>query len=243
MTNRFKVENYPNIEKASQALAQKITEMACSSVAQNGRFSLVLSGGKTPRRLYELIGTKFSHQIPWANVHLFWGDERWISHDSEESNFYLASSTFLKRVSIPKGNIHPIPVQELTPRTAAEKYEKTLRLFFQDSKKKTAGFFFDVVLLGLGHDGHTASLFPGSQALYEKSKWVVPVEAPDSFSVRKRLTLTYPLINHSRSVFFLVSGEQKRRLVNTMHLYRRSPSSVYPAEMVSPKGELVFYCG
>ena len=155
--------------QAGQAAARTISE----SVRGAGRCSLVLSGGNTPRSLYGLLASEFRDQIPWAHVHVFWGDERYVAPDDPDSNYRMAKETLLDHVPCPAGNVHPMPTHFPSADAAARDYENTLRNYFG-----TDWPHFDLSLLGLGEEGHTASLFPGSPALGELTRWVVAVKTP-----------------------------------------------------------------
>src|SRR5688572_24616891 len=167
--------------QAGQAAARTISE----SVRGAGRCSLVLSGGNTPRTFYGLLASEFRDQIPWPHIHIFWGDERYVSPHDPDSNYRLARETLLDHVPCPAANIHPMPTQFASPEDAARDYERTLRNYFG-----TDWPHFDLLLLGIGKEGHTASLFPGSRALRERTRWVAAVETPANPSLR--LTLTLP---------------------------------------------------
>jgi len=235
------VKVYPDLEQTCSALAERIVELSRESIEQKQTFSLVLSGGKTPRTLFQLLGTQYSKMIQWNAVHLFWGDERWVPLHHHESNYAMADEFLISKVSIPKKNVHPMPVNAKNPVIGAEIYEKELRQYFNEIETIETGFTFDAVILGLGEDGHTASLFPESPALSEAGKWVVPVKAPASYLTADRLTLTFPAINNSKNVFFLVSGEEKTKIVDSI-LKRECPElKKHPAEMVLPKGQLSWF--
>jgi 6-phosphogluconolactonase len=206
MTMRTAVQYrvFDTLEALSRDAAERLVELARRG---NGRFAVCLSGGSTPKRLYEdLAAAPLAAQCPWDHLHWFWGDERFVPHDHPDSNFRLASEAFLSRVPIPDGHIHAIPTVPLSPAEAAERYEAALRDFHgADASGKR--WLFDVTLLGLGEDGHIASLFPSSAALDETQRWVVPVARAGSAA---RITLTYPALAMSRIVVFLVAGARKR---------------------------------
>ena len=185
-------------EQAAAATADTIVD----AVRRHGRCSFVLSGGNTPRALYRLLASKYRDRIPWPQVHVFWGDERDVPPDDPASNYRMARESLLDHVTIPARNIHPIPTQGPSPDAAAGDYERTLRV-----EAGRLNLRFDLVLLGLGEDGHTASLFPGSPALHETARWVVAVTAPVKPS--SRLTLTFPAITSAARIFVLVSGAGK----------------------------------
>ncbi len=235
------VKVFPNLKQSCAALAERIVELSRESIEQKKTFSLVLSGGRTPRLLYNILGTQYAEKIQWDFVHLFWGDERWVPCNHQESNYAMAFETLISKVSIPQKNIHPMPVDTLSPDKGADIYEKSLKDFFANSESDVRGITFDAVLLGLGEDGHTASLFPDSPALLETKKWVVPVQAPASYPTRSRLTLTIPAINSSKDVFFLVSGEKKGKIVQSILKREKTLRKKFPAERIQPKGHLTWF--
>ena len=177
------VRKFANVRKASEAAVQIIIAVARKAITEKGFFSLILAGGSTPRLTYQLLAEPASaRQIPWQQCYFFWGDERWLPLSHPDSNFALVHETLFARVNVPTSNIFPMPTEERSPEKAARLYEKRLRDFFQDRmpppSKHGSGTDdfppFDLVLLGMGPDGHTASLFPGSPHLEEKNKWVSP---------------------------------------------------------------------
>jgi 6-phosphogluconolactonase len=172
------------------------------AVRTRGKCSIVLSGGSTPRTLYSLLASEFREQIPWTHVHLFWGDERYVPPEDPRGNFRMAKETLLDHVPCPAENIHRMPTHFPAADTAARDYERTLRSEFVKEWPD-----FDLVLLGLGDDGHTASLFPGSVALAERTRWVVAAHAPAE--PRLRLTLTLPALTRAATVYFLAAGSDK----------------------------------
>lgn len=203
------------------------------SVQTNGTCSVVLSGGNTPRTLYRMLSSQFRDQIPWTKVHVFWGDERYVPPDDPKSNYRMATETLLDHVSCPAGNVHPMPTHLLDPDVAAGDYEKTLRTYFSEAWPR-----FDLVLLGLGEEGHTASLFPGSPALEETRRWVVAVKAPSE--PRLRLTLTLPALTEAANIYFLVAGSNKAQAL--YHVLTGSPDpKSYPASGIRRAGGTVIW--
>jgi len=192
-------------EQLAQGVADWIVERAR---AQPHRFAPCLSGGETPKRLYELIGAAPRRErFPWERTHWFWGDERVVPHDDPRSNFHMVRQALLRHVPIPPANIHAIPTESKSPATDAAEYEAALKRFYGADKLDAGRPLFDLTLLGLGEDGHIASLFPGSPALTETERWVVPVVGEGEFD---RITLTYPALASSAAVAFLVVGDRKR---------------------------------
>jgi len=229
-----RVRVFQDLEAMSRAVAELFTTLAKRCIAAQGRFTVALSGGATPRRLYTLLGsTPYRENIEWKHAHVFWADERCVPGDHPENNFKLAVDTFLSRVAMPKENIHRIK-GEKGPGHAAQDYEQELRSFFG-----TASFpVFDLIILGAGEDGHTASLFPGSASLHERTRLAVPVylEPPKP----NRVTLTLPVLNHAAEVLFLASGRAKTGVVHAI-IENGNPMR-YPAGLVQPvRGSLTWF--
>ena len=203
--------------RAAEAVARTIND----AVRSAGRCSLVLSGGNTPRTLYGLLASRFREQIPWAHVHVFWGDERYVPSEDSRSNYRMAKETLLDHVPCPAANIHPMPTHFPSADAAARDYERTLRSHFLEEWPD-----FDVVLLGIGDDAHTASLFPGSLALAERTRWVVAAQAP--VEPQLRLTLTLPALTRAGAVHVLVAGATKAEALR--HVLERPGDWIkYPA--------------
>jgi 6-phosphogluconolactonase len=215
--------------------AERFVALAGSASAQSGRFAVALSGGSTPRALYALLASAvYRKRIDWSRTHLFWGDERCVPPAHPESNFRMVRESLLSRLEIPAENIHRM-AGEKEPEAAAADYEKELRRFFNSTGLPR----FDLILLGLGEDGHTASLFPGSTVVGENHRWVAPlyVERLKAY----RLTLTLPVINAAAQVTFLVAGENKASIVKDL-LAPGADSSAYPAGRVKPSnGQLTWF--
>jgi 6-phosphogluconolactonase len=233
------VRLFPDLHDASQALAKRLVEVARDVLAAKDSFALALSGGKTPRSLYAFLAREHSSEISWERVHIFWGDERCVSQESKDSNFAMAYESLISKVQLPAQNVHRIPAEISPPEKAAGDYERVIREFFKPAEEES--FLFDAMILGIGDDGHTASLFPRSSALEEKSRWALAVNAPPSFSPQKRITLTLPLINRSRSIFFLASGTKKREVVREILKNPETAQRRYPAAMIRPLGSVAWY--
>lgn len=225
---------YPDADALAQAAAEKIAALAAEAVAQRGHFSLVLSGGSTPRKLYSLLATDaYRTRIEWKNTHLFWGDERTVPPDHADSNYRMAKETLLDHAPLLPENIHRI-AGELEPVQAAQAYEQVLKTYFGE---KTAPRF-DTILLGMGDDGHVASLYPHSRALAESSRWVAEnyVERTNTW----RITLTTAVLNAATAILILVSGENKAKIVYEVLRGEFHPHK-FPAQMVKPvAGQLVW---
>ena len=220
-----------------ESLARHVADwLLAEAGAKQGRFAIALSGGSTPRLLYEhLAAPPYLEKFPWERAHWFWGDERFVPEDDPLSNYRMAREALLSKAPIPAASIHPIPTEHLDPEAAAADYERRLRSFYGAGQLDPARPLFDVTLLGLGTDGHTASLFPGSPALQEKTKWVTAVigEKPEP-----RITLTLPALDSSRHVAFLVAGVDKREMLAR---FRQGDESL-PAARVHPVGTLHIFC-
>ena len=197
------------------------------SIAERGRFMVALSGGSTPKTLYELLARE---QLAWDKVHFFWSDERHVPPDHPESNYRMANEALLSHVPILQNHVHRVPAENPNAAEAAEQYEQTLKDVTNQSLPR-----LDLILLGLGTDGHTASIFPGSEVLHE-TKRLVAAPWVEKFHAY-RITMTLPLINNGASVVFLVSGKEKAKIVKEV---LEGPEK-YPAQAVKPtNGELLW---
>jgi 6-phosphogluconolactonase len=220
-----------------EAAAQELVRAATVAVAERGRFTIALSGGSTPRSLYALLAGSASESLPWAKMFFFWGDERAVPPTSSESNYRMVEESLLSKVPIPPANVFRIPAENPDVNAAAEAYEQTLRDFFAVEPREFPRF--DLILLGLGPDGHTASLFPETAALQEKSRWVVAnwVQKLNA----SRITLTLPVLNAAREVAFLVSGIDKAPVLREV-LEGNAPGEKYPSKLVRPAdGKLIWF--
>jgi 6-phosphogluconolactonase len=219
---------YPDLESLSQAAAGLFVQQAAEAVAARGRFSVALSGGSTPRRTYELLAQPpCRDQVSWDRLHVFWGDERCVPEGDPRRNALLAQHTFLNSVPIPPAQIHPIFCQR-SPGEAAAEYEALLREFFTGQPPR-----FDLIFLGLGGDGHTASLFPRTGVLQERQKWAAEVYVPEQGLYR--VTLTAALINQAALVAFLVSGADKAKILKEVLTGPSEPLRL-PAQLIRPEG-------
>lgn len=243
------VREFTNIRQASDAAVRSIIDIARFAVADTGFCTIVLAGGSTPRQTYELLAAAANaEQMPWQLSHFFWGDERWLPSNHPDSNFSMADKTLLSRVPVPAANIHRITTWHNNPETGAGLYEKHLQNFFRSmSRAKTNSTpadltipCFDLVLLGMGTDGHTASLFPGSNLLEEKKKWVAAVPAGEGSPPVARITLTLPVLNRAKNILFLLAGSPKREILNTILTRPDEAEALYPAARVQPAGNLVW---
>lgn len=213
-------------EATAQAAAKRVIELGHAAITSSGVFRLVLAGGSTPKRAYEILAEpQYRDALPWEKVHVYFGDERTVPPDHSQSNYRMAREAMLSKLPIPEAHVHRME-GEKDPEQAAATYESQLRAVF-------AGLDWprlDLVLLGMGDDGHTASLFPGTKALDEKSAWVVANHVPQQETWR--ITLSAPAINHARHVLFLVTGASKAdRLIEI--LPEGSPVK-YPSQLIDP---------
>lgn len=199
-----------------------------SAIQQRGLCTIALSGGSTPKPLYEAIATQ---QLPWDKIHVFWGDERYVPPDHPDSNQLMARRAWLDRVEIPAQNIHAVPTDKPNPADAAQEYEAQIKQFFHTS----AGEFpaMDVNLLGMGDDGHTASLFPHTEALQVCDRLITVGSAYG----QPRITFTVPMINQARCVIFLVAGANKRPALAQVFA-PVADELTYPSRLVQPQAEL-----
>lgn len=223
--------------------AELFAAHAKAAIQERGIFTVALSGGSTPKALYHLLATgpQFAGQIAWDKIHLFWGDERFVPHDHPESNYRMVKEQMLGAVPIPADNIHPVNTAIAEPEECAADYGRKLRAFFRERNllSSCGGPAFDLNFLGLGADGHTASLFPESKALTETHHWCAAnwVEKFQSW----RITLTYPAINSARVIAFLAVGPDKAGRVAEI-LGPDSAAHHYPAQFVQPSsgGQLLW---
>ena len=220
-----------------QAAAEEVIRSATSAITERGRFTIALSGGSTPKNLYTLIAANASASLPWDRMFFFWGDERHVPPDNPDSNYRMAKETLLSKVAIPPANIFRIPAENPDALAAADAYEQTLRKFFAVAPGEFPRF--DLILLGIGPDGHTASLFPETAALEERSRLVVAnwVEKLQT----NRITFTLPVLNAARCVAFLVSGTDKAAVLHEV-LEGNAPAEKYPSKLVRPsEGKLIWF--
>lgn len=202
-TSRGEVLVFSNEQAIAEAATPMVIDFLEARAKEAGRATLVLSGGGTPKPLYERLAREAPASL-WKRVHIFFGDDRCVPPGHEDSNYRLAQTTILGDIDIPEANIHRIE-GEREPNEAASRYETLLREFFDDADPD-----FDVQILGVGDDGHTASLFPESPTLDEKDRWVIASVGPPEMPVRDRVTMTFPAINASRLGLVLVAGEGKK---------------------------------
>lgn len=225
------MQDYPSVEELALAAAGLFRQFALEAVESSGIFCAALSGGSTPKRMYQILSENpYKDTTPWQNIHFFWSDERYVPLNDSQSNAGMAFKNLLNNVPVPKENIHPIPYLS-TPEESAQSYEKTLRDFFSGQLQG-----FHLVMLGMGADGHTASLFPHTEVLHEKKRWAREVYLKEQES--HRITLTYPIINSAANVVFLVQGKEKAATLSKV-LKGASGIEDFPVSGIHPeKGEL-----
>lgn len=218
----------------AETAANIFTRTAKDCVMQTNLITVAISGGSTPRDMHKLLGQEpYRSEIPWSKSHIFWVDERCVSVDDPASNFGQAKKDFLERISIPLEQIHPMP-GEFAPEEGAKNYQAEMQKVFQTKEEDFP--IFDLIFLGMGKDGHTASLFPGARSSHAPGRWVITVKGgdPDVY----RLTLTYDVLNRAKRVTFLVSGKEKAPMVKTL---LEDKDVGLPAQKIQPvKGKLTW---
>ena len=220
----------PDKQALSERALEIVVERINTALETRGICTLALAGGSTPKPLYEALSLL---NLPWERLHIFWGDERYVSRDHPDSNQGMARQAWLDKIDIPPENIHPMPTDSQDAVLDAQKYETQLRQWFNLTGSEFPTF--DLILLGMGDDGHTASLFPHTAAL-DVGDRSITVGDKDG---QPRLTFTVPLINHARSVLFLVSGESKRPALAQVFA-EVSDARAYPSRLIHPQGELIW---
>jgi len=236
MPSAPQVRVFPSSHELFRAAAEEFCVVGSRAIQEHGRFTVALSGGSTPRGLHQELVSNFASALPWKDVFFFWGDERHVPPDFPESNFRMANETLLSKLPIPADNIFRMPGELPDANQGAALYEERLREFFRPAP----GAFphFDFILLGMGTDGHTASLFPGTRALEEKEDFVAGnwVEEHSTY----RITFTYPLLNAAANVMFLISGGGHK--ADMVKKALQDPTANLPCQAVQPvNGNLMWY--
>jgi 6-phosphogluconolactonase len=232
-----KAKKTTDISANADELAQKAADWISGYIAEvlkkQGRFTIALSGGNTPKKLYALLASeKYRKKIDWDKLHFFWGDERHLPFTDERNNAKMAFDTLLNHVPVRKEHIH-IMQTDITPGASATAYEQTLHTYFHNTP-----FSFDLVLLGLGDNAHTLSLFPGYDNIHEREKWVMAFLLAEQ--KMHRITLTAPIVNNARRVAFLVSGGDKAEALYQV-LYGLHDPDLYPAQLIQPYAESPYW--
>jgi 6-phosphogluconolactonase len=229
-----RLDVFPDLATASEALADVLIQRARESVAARGRFRWVISGGHTPLPLFELLGGPRGRRIPWAQTEVFFADERCVPPRSPSSNYRLARTTFLGRVPIPRASVHRIRGEVRPPFRAASEYARLMGPL--PSSRSLDAARFDAVLLGIGPDGHTASLFPHAPALRERRRPVVAVRRAGQPPYIPRITMTLAALGSSREIHFLVSGRDKAEALRAIFRASARGSANWPASQVRSRG-------
>ena len=226
-----------DIDAISSSVAEKWIALSAEAVEKRGAFHVALSGGSTPKRLYQrLAESAYSQKVDWHNTHIYFGDERSVPPQDADSNFKMASDAFLNQVDIPTANIHRMFADSDDIQKSADDYAGLLEKNLSCAGSTEADIKFDLVLLGMGDDGHTASLFPGTSILQEKERLVsaVYVEKLSTW----RMSLTFPVINNARCIAVMVAGESKKEVLAIVH---GDAEPVYPIQLLNPLGEIDWY--
>ncbi len=233
LSAKFDIRVVVNAEELSLKAAEEFVHRAEEAVQARGIFTIALAGGSTPKSLYTLLASNtasFREQVPWNKVHFFWGDERHVPPDHPDSNYRMVQERLLSQVPVPPENVHRIFTENSDPGKAADEYEQVLHDFFELREEKLPRF--DLVLLGMGPDGHTASLFPGSNTIHEQTHLVAApwVEKQNTY----RVTLTPPVLNNALCAIFLVSGSEKSKTLQAVLEGDPEPER-FPAQIIRPK--------
>jgi 6-phosphogluconolactonase len=230
---------FADAEAISRAAADEFVRCAREAVAARGRFTVALSGGSTPKRLYQLLADPpYRDQVDWSKVELFWGDERSVPPDHNDSNYHTAQEAMLRKLPVSTARVHRMEAERADRDAAARDYEAVLARAF-DTTLGTAPPSLDLILLGMGPDGHTASLFPHTTALQETARWVVVNYVP-KFAT-DRMTFTAPVLNRAREVLFLIAGTDKAEPLHEV-LEGKPNTDLYPSQLVKPSaGQLVWF--
>lgn len=231
----MEIKRFDGAGSLAKAVADEIVDLVKKTLEHKDRFTFVLSGGSTPKKLYELLASaEYKDQIDWEKVHIFWGDERYVPFTDEKNNAKMSFETLLDHVPVVRDHIHVMRT-DLPADESSTHYEEILKQYFGENAKHT----FDLVLLGMGSDGHTLSLFPGYPIVHETEKWA------DSFFLQEqnmyRITLTRSVVNKSHNIFFLVAGADKAEALNQVLEGQPNPDK-YPSQVIRPEdGRLLWF--
>ncbi len=229
-----KIEVFDSPELLGKAAAEFIIKLANESIAARGKFSLSLSGGSTPEQLFVLLSSEnYKNRMPWTKTFVFWGDERYVPLNDSRNNAFVAKNLLLDKIDIPATNILRMPVNLEPAIAAARAYEQTLKDFFGNDLPQ-----FDLIMLGVGENAHTASLFPHTPVINEKKEWVSALYVDEVKMYR--VTMTAPVINNARNVLFLAAGPSKAEVLKTVLTSPFQPDK-YPAQLISPVNGNLFW--
>ncbi|NIO09332.1 MAG: 6-phosphogluconolactonase [Deltaproteobacteria bacterium] len=232
------MELYKDPDELSRAAAEKVIAINRKAASRGGRFSLVLSGGSTPRRLFQMLAAEpYCDQMDWTHVEFFWGDERTVPPDHQDSNFHMANEALLQKITLRPEQIHRMKAESEDPDASARDYQREIAKVFEIPERGRPPSF-DLVLLGLGPDAHTASLFPHTSGIMERESWVVKNHVPQLKT--NRITMTVPILNRAKMILFLVVGHDKAEALHSVIEGSRDPER-FPAQLIQPdEGELVW---
>ena len=232
------IKTFSDAPALSEAVAKRWVELAREAVDERGAFHVALSGGSTPRRAFErLAEPDMAQEVEWKRIHIYWSDERCVPPDSPDSNYRMAHEAFLQRMPCPPDNVHRIHAEQPNPQQAARDYVETLKTYLPEARETGIGRF-DLIMLGLGTDGHTASLFPDTQVLDVRDRAVAAVYVDKLESWR--VTLTYPIINNARHLLVMAEGEAKAKIVRAV--FEEPEGERYPIQRIKPlTGVLEWY--
>ncbi|MBU0479558.1 MAG: 6-phosphogluconolactonase [Proteobacteria bacterium] len=240
---KAEVYEVADIDRLCRQVAELFMDHGRRAVTERGKYIVALTGGSTVQPLYRYMA-ELEHRedeaSPWRDTFFFWGDERWVAADHPDSNSGMAERLFLDPAEVPRENIFRIPTDLSNAAAGAAAYEATLRDFFRNGLSAGGFPVFDLILLGMGPDGHIASLFPGTDALAERETWVTDSFPPELSPAVPRVTLTLPVINRARMVLFLINGFAKRGIADLILTSPEKYSERYPAALVRPEGRLVW---
>lgn len=227
-------------EAVARALADRVAVRANEAARRSGRFAIAIPGGSTPERFFRILAAEFRTRIPWDRVHVFWTDERAVAPDRPESNYALAERTLLAPLDLPASHRHRMRANPQRLDASALEDEQELRMFFGAPSEAAEGSTFDFVVLGVGPDGHTASLFPGASTLEATDRWVLPEPNPRHAPLVPRVTLTLPVLRGAAEVAFLVCGSEKQAILEQI-LRPRAGTPLLPAARVAARGSVSWF--
>ena len=236
-----------DLQELSTQAADFIVEHINNTLQKQPKYTIALSGGSTPKALHQLLASDvYKGHIDWSKIHFFWGDERFVPFVDERNNAKMAFDTLLDKVPVQKEHIHIMQTENISPEASAAAYEKILHQYFplvhthhaDDVPDNTPHTTFDLVILGMGDDGHTLSLFPGKPVIHEEEKWATAfyLDAQSMY----RITLTHPVVNHSACVMFMATGSGKAKVLKEVLKGNYNPD-LYPSQIIKPKGELHWF--